>query len=550
MRFSPILSASLLSTFLLTGCQHLDKLSNKTASDSNITSTDKSNDKFSHFIAAEIENEKELDEIDVALSQNYQIDDRDKSENEAVFGDVWRRIQAQLSFHIPENRRLTIQRDWYLKHPESLNRIAKRAEPFLYLIVEEIEKRNLPIELALLPIVESAFDPFAYSHSAASGLWQFVPATGKHYGLKQNWWYDGRRDVSEATRAALDYLQALNKMFKGNWLHALAAYNSGEGRVLRAIKKNYKAGENIDFWSLPLPRETDAYVPKLLALADIIKRPEHYNIKIRPIANVEVLEKVSAPSQIDLALVAKISDMNVNELHALNPGYNRWATAPKGPHDFLLPLDKADKFKQEVANLPSEKLLTWSRYKIKSGDNLGKIAKEHNISVEAIQKANKLAGNAIRAGHHLMIPGAASSDSNYQFDLPQRTQSKRKKKIKKPQLKRLSYKIKPGDTFWDISREFKVNIRSLAKWNKMTPSDPIFPGKSLTIWKKVNASSSSKSATTRQVRYKVRSGDSLSRIAQRFSVKVKDIESWNKRKLKKYLQPGQTLKLYVDVTNI
>ncbi|WP_246283171.1 LysM peptidoglycan-binding domain-containing protein [Marinifaba aquimaris] len=526
-------------SLVLSGCKSFEPLG-ETAE----KKTNKAPVKANAFIAAEYE-VGDYAHLDVALGQKSENAD----ESEIVFGNIWRRIQSQLTFDIPENRRLAIQRSWYARHPDYLNRVSKRAEPFMYLIVEEIEKRDLPMELAILPIVESAFDPFAYSHGRASGLWQFVPETGERFGLKQNWWYDGRRDVLAATNAALDYLEFLNKKFDGDWLHALAAYNSGEGRVQRAIRKNFKAGENTDFWSLDLPKETDAYVPKLLALADLIKRPEHYNISIRPIANIAVLESVSAPSQIDLALAAKLADMNVNELHALNPAYNRWATSPKGPHNFLLPIDKAELFNKNITDVKTNDLVSWKRYKIKRGDSLGKIANKHKITVDAIQTANKIKGNNIRAGQYLLIPTASASLDEYKLSANQRLTSKQQKIAKQKQ--KAVHTVKSGDTFWDISRQYKVNVRELAKWNGMAPGDPIFPGQKLTVYKKVSKAEMPKSTpTTRKVNYKVRSGDSLARIANRFNVSIKEIESWNKLNRNKYLQPGQMLKLYVDVTNI
>ena len=193
-----------------------------------------------------------------------------------VIENLWLRASNQFAFEIPDNKRVAVQRDWYLKHPAYMERVSKRARPFLYYIIQQIEAREMPLELVLLPIVESAFDPFAYSHGRAAGMWQFIPGTAKRFGIEQTWWYDGRRDVIASTDAALDYLTYLNKMFDGNWLHALAAYNSGEGRVGKAIKRNKQAGKPTDFWSLDLPRETRAYVPKLLALADILKNHETY----------------------------------------------------------------------------------------------------------------------------------------------------------------------------------------------------------------------------------------------------------------------------------
>ncbi|MDW2127314.1 transglycosylase SLT domain-containing protein, partial [Vibrio sp. 2033] len=211
------------------------------------------------------------------------------------------RIAMQLEMDIPNNKKVDYYRTWYLKHPNHLYTVSKRAAPFLYMITQRIEERGLPMELALLPVVESSFDAFAYSHGSAAGLWQFVPGTGKMMGLEQNYWYDGRRDVAASTDAALDYLVQLNERFDGNWEHAIAAYNSGGGRVSSAIRKNKKLGKPVDFFSLDLPKETSSYVPKLLALADVVANQEKYGIDIPSIPNKPVLTLVDPKEQLDLA---------------------------------------------------------------------------------------------------------------------------------------------------------------------------------------------------------------------------------------------------------
>ncbi len=475
-----------------------------------------------------------------------------------VYTDLWRRMQSQLSIEVPQNRKVIAQRNWYAKHQSYLDRISNRATPFLYFIIEEIERRNMPVELALLPIVESAFDPFAYSHGRASGMWQFIPGTAKRFGLKHNWWYDGRRDVIESTHSALDYLSFLHKTLEGDWLNAIAAYNSGEGRILRAIKRNKRKHLPTDFWSLDLPKETAAYVPKLLALADLLKRPEEFNLVWKTIPNQPQIAVVDAKSQMDIAVAAEMAGIPVGELHGLNPGYSQWATAPQGPHTFILPIEKAALFKQKLANTPKKDRLNWQRYKIKAGDSLGKIAKKYNTSVDIIQAVNKIDGNAIRQGKFLLIPVAAQDLSKYTLSEDKRLASKQKKKTG---LYKIEYTVKKGDTFWDISRAYKVNTRSLAKWNNMAPKDMIHPGQTLAIWKSnAKASSSSNSfskkssvpskAAMRSITYKVRRGDSLARIAGKFSIKIADILKWNQISSKKYLQPGQKLKLFVDVTKV
>lgn len=456
--------------------------------------------------------------------------------------DLWQRIRRQLAMTIPDNARITAQRDFYLKHPAYMDRVAKRAAPFMHLIVEEIEKRNLPLELALLPIVESAFDPFAYSHGSAAGIWQFIPGTARQYGLDINWWYDGRRDVYSATHAALDYLTALNERFD-NWLHALAAYNSGGGRVNSAIRRNAKAGKPTDFWSLDLPRETRAYVPKLLALADILRQQDRYQVSWLPIENEPYLKVVETNSQIDLALAAEMSGLELAQLHHYNSGYNRWATDPDGPHRLLLPLANAERLEQWLANAENDELVRWHRHKVKSGESLIVIAKQYHTTTHAIQQANNLSGHLIRAGDYLLVPAASRDLDDYSLSANQRlaaTQSRQQGSYK------VDHVIKRGDTLWDLSRKYDVNLRQLAKWNGMAPTDPLRPGRKLVVWQGEEKTS----GVTRNIHYQVRSGDSLARIADRFNVTIRDIEKWNQINRSNYLQPGQRLKLIVDVTRM
>jgi membrane-bound lytic murein transglycosylase D len=274
-----------------------------------------------------------------------------------VADDIWQRIRNELTFNIPQNSRVISQRNWYARNPAYMDRVAKRAEPFIFYILEELKNHQMPIELALLPIVESAYDPFAYSHGRASGMWQFVPETGKRFGMKQNWWYDGRRDIVASTQGAIDYLSYLHKKFDGDWLLALASYNSGEGRVMRAMRNNARKGKPTDFWSLDLPKETRAYVPKLLALVDLVKRPQDFNLNLYALENRALLTKVNINSQIDLALAAELSALTLAELQRLNPGFNRWATAPDGPNYLLLPSNKAEDFKAKLAKIKPEDII-------------------------------------------------------------------------------------------------------------------------------------------------------------------------------------------------
>jgi len=545
------ITLSIATVLLMSGCQ-------------SILNQDQSNPLDNHNENQALIDVASANEINQALLVDEAIDvihpiadgnvDLGKSaEEDYLSNDVWQRIRSNLELSIPDNPRIASQRAWFLKHPSYLNRVAKRAEPFLYYIVEALEANNIPVEIALLPIVESAFDPFAYSHGRASGMWQFVPGTGKRFGMKQNWWYDGRRDVVASTEGAIQYLQYLHKFFDGDWMLALAAYNSGEGRVRRAVKSNKKKNLPTDFWSLDLPKETREYVPKLLALADIVKRSDEFKIKLLKIDNNSVISRVNIGSQLDLAKAAQLAKLTLTELQRLNPGFNRWATDPDGPHYLLLPNHKIADFKIGLSKLSKKERLAWQRYQIKSGDSLGKIAQKFNTEIALIKQVNNVKGNQIRAGKFLLIPVATASLDSYLLSQDQRLAKTQNKVVAGE--KRIHI-VKSGDTLWDLSRSYKVSTRSIAKWNGMAPRDTIKPGQKLVIWQKTAVNTTAKNSLTpseqaimRNITYRVRKGDSFARIADKFNVSITDIERWNSLNRKKYLQPGQMLKLSVDVTN-
>ncbi|RZQ34356.1 LysM peptidoglycan-binding domain-containing protein [Vibrio vulnificus] len=513
---------------LLSGCQSLQTESNTSATPETNASQAKSSQQTAKKVKSSDKTLKNVaPEQPVVTPQTQE--------------DVWQRIAMQLSLEVPDHEKVDYYRTWYLKHPNHLKTVSQRATPFLYLITEKIEARDLPLELALLPVVESSFDPFAYSHGSAAGLWQFVPGTGKMYGLEQNFWYDGRRDVAAATDAALDYLTYLNKRFDGNWNHAIAAYNSGGGRVSSAIRKNNKLGEPTDFFSLDLPKETSGYVPKLLALADIIANQEKYGIDIPAIPNQPVLTLVDPKEQLDLAIAAQYAGLPVKELQSYNPAYNQWSTAPEGPFQLLIPVDKAEQFIAKVEENRG-KGMKMVRYKVRSGDTLSVLAEKHNTTSEVIRTANSLNGNNIRVGQYLLIPTSQKDASAYTLSAANRlakTQATARGKYK------LTHTVKSGESLWSIAKANKVDHQALAKWNGMGPRDTLRIGQDLVIWKE-----SSEGAIIRTVFYKVRSGDTISGIATKFKVKSNDIVKWNALQNQKYLKPGQQLKLYVDVTKV
>jgi len=447
--------------------------------------------------------------------------------------DVWDRVRD--GFMISDYQQLHPDSErhlrWFVAHPDYVARVVERARPYLYHIVEEVKKRDMPMEIALLPVVESGFKPYAYSKSHAAGLWQFIPGTGKVYGLEQNWWYDGRRDIIQSTRAALDYLEKLHNDF-GDWQLALAAYNCGEGTVGRAIKRNEAQGKPTDFWSLDLPSETSAYVPKLMAVSHMVKYPERYELSLSPVDNKPYLTTVNIGSQIDLAKAANMAGLTKDELYILNPAFNRWATAPDGPHVLVLPLAKAEQFKLALAAMPAQQRVKWARHKIQRGESLGLIAQRYATTISVIKQANNLQGNQIRAGSHLLIPASPRQSATLAANEAVQKQAKNTNKK--------TYTVKAGDTWWDIARKYDTDVPTLTQWNKQSNHAVLQPGQNLVIW--------TNDIQRQSVKYIIRNGDSLWAISRKFNVSVAQVREWNGLSDRTLLQPGQNLTLYLDET--
>ncbi|NOX43523.1 MAG: LysM peptidoglycan-binding domain-containing protein [Gammaproteobacteria bacterium] len=493
-------------------------------------------------------------DVDEQTTTRFFIKDQENSPE----NDLWERIR--LGFKL-DHSHPGIRHDlkWYAEHQAYLDRVVDRAQPYLFFIVSEAEQRGIPAEIALLPIVESAFQPFAYSHGRAAGIWQFIPGTGKMFGLKQNWWYDGRRDIYASTQAAMTYLKKLNKQFNNDWLLALAAYNSGPGTVKRAINKNKRTNRPIDFWSLQLPKETRGYVPKLLAISKIVANPSKYNVALKSISDTPFLERVFFDGQIDLALAAELAGISQDDIYRYNPGFNRWATDPNGPNYLLVPIENAKQFNKKLASLPPEKRTRWEKHRIRSGENLGQIARRYRTTPSVIKQVNKLRGHNIRAGRDLIIPVAVKHFSAYT-----QTADQRKKNIQNTirKGKKTIYRVTSGDTLWDLSRKYGVGVRQLAKWNAMAPTDPLKNGQKLTIWSNTSTFAKKSKRTnysapraappsdeiTRKINYVVRKGDSLARIARKFRVSISQLRLWNRLPKNKYLYPGQQIRLFVDIT--
>jgi membrane-bound lytic murein transglycosylase D len=443
--------------------------------------------------------------------------------------DLWRDLRSGFALDRHRGqRRVQQELRWLERHPNYLINMQARLAKHLAYIHQRVRARGLPSELALLPIVESALDPYAFSHGGAAGLWQFIPATATRFGLDRNWWYDGRRDPVAATEAALDYLERLHQRFD-DWYLALAGYNAGEGNVMRALRK---APPGSDFFQLDLPRETSAYVPRLLALAELVADPERLGVTLPPLDPEIPFLVVDTGSQMDLTVASNATGIDLKTLYAWNPALSQWSTPPKGPHYLVLPKDRAEDASARLAAVPAERRVQWLRVTVESGDTLSQLARRHRTDVASLSRANRLRGTWIRAGQSLLIPKSPEALAN---TVASRTPG-------------ATYVVRTGDSLWTISREHDVSMQALMKTNHVGPKDFLRVGQKLTLPVGSHQGTFTREAQIRKVRYGVRKGDSLARIAGKFRVQVKDIVSWNQLNTRDYLQPGQTLLLYVNAS--
>lgn len=434
-------------------------------------------------------------------------------ENSPAISDIWQRIRHgfQLLDEDQSNPRIDQQRLSFASQTNSLEIIAKRSSPYIHYIVEALDEREMPLELALLPVIESAYNPQAYSASHAAGLWQFIPSTGRTFKLKQTRWYDGRRDITASTEAALNYLAYLHNMFDGDWLLALAAYNSGEGTVGRAIKRNRELGLPTDYWNLQLPKQTQAYVPKLLGLAQLIASPEAYALELPDVPDEPYFARVPLKHQLDFHRIAALAKVPAEHIQALNPAFKEGITLD-GPQHVLVPAEQAKQFRHQLATLKPDELMSVRQYTVRSGDTLSSIAQRNSTSVASIRQLNQLKNDRLRVGQHLKLAGEKTSTvSSIAADVS-------------------SHTVRQGDTLSGLASRYGVSVEQIRQWNNLS-SNQLKTGQSLRI----------KSDTTR---YVVRSGDTLSAIAKRHKVSIRQLQNWNPAQ-GKLLKPGQTLTLYL-----
>ena len=458
------------------------------------------------------------------------------------YPDVFDRIRAGFKLDDIDSPRIDQQLAFYANNPQYLERVFGRAGLYLHHIVQEIESRGMPLELALLPVVESAFEPYAQSWVRANGLWQFMPGTGERFGLKQDWWYDGRRDVMASTRAALDYLQYMHDEFFDDWLLAIAAYNCGEFRVQREVNKNRALGKPVDFFSLSLPAETRAYVPKLMAMRRLVANPEDYGIAFSPIPNEPYFARVDTGGQLDLSLAAELAGITIDEVYELNPGFHRWATDPAGPHFLLLPRDTADAFRSNLELLSPDERVRVSLHKVRHGESIASIAKKYKTQAIVVRDMNNLGSEPLVMGSELRVPTAVVNLPTKVMLAAARVDGHGGRSGRRPAV----HVVRSGDSLWRIAKRNRMDVATLARLNGMGPGDTLRAGQKLVL--NTRGSSGGKSVASggaRPVSYQVRSGDTLSRIAQVFGVTVSDLVNWNGISKHSTLRVGQKLTVNV-----
>lgn len=405
--------------------------------------------------------------------------------------DLWARIRDGYAVPNIESEHTNKHLNWYSSNPDYLKRMFDRSQRYLFYIVEEVQKRNMPTEIALLPMIESAYNPQAYSRSRASGIWQFIPSTGKHFGLKQNWWVDNRRDVTAATNAALDYLQKLHGMF-GSWDLALAAYNAGEGTVQRAINSNRAQGLPTDYQSLNLSAETKNYVPKLQAIKNIVTEPEKFGLTLNNIPNRPYFARVTTPKQIDAKLAAQLAEISYDEFASLNPSYNRPVITSQGEkHQLLLPVWAAERFAENLANY-DKPLTNWQTYNAKRGERMDNIAQKFGMNVSQLRDINSLpASNKLRNSQAMLVPAVYNgeplsnadeikSDGINASEMENNNAIDQSDEIEPLATRSITHKVKKGETLQALANKYNTNTKALMKLNQLKSAN-LKAGQTLTI---------------------------------------------------------------------
>ncbi len=468
------------------------------------------------------------------------------------FGNIWDTLRAGMTDNFADNSRIDTQRSWFTSHQGYLNRMTDRAARYLAYTTAEAQRRHMPVELALLPVIESAYDPFAVSRSQATGIWQFVPGTRRIFGLRESWLYDGRRDIVDSTRAAYDFLSTLYNKYH-DWNLVLAAYNAGPGIVDKAIARNIASGRPTDYWSLNLPAETMAYVPRFLAILQIVRNPELYGVQLSPIVNEPYFRIVAIPGQVDLNAVARLAGISEDDMRSLNPGFMHGLTDPMGPQRILVPVSVKTDLQEQLASLPPPRRTLTMHYRVHRGDDLFRIAHRFGMSTEQLAAMNHLHSGHLHRGEILMVNREESTATDHSSDDRYHTSVAQAN----PDHSRIHFiQIHHRSSLTHIAEHYHISVAELASWNHLSPHSTCRRGQKLKILQstyQVAQATDEHHQVSRpdrkRIRYAVRRGDTLFSISRRYRVSVDEIRNWNHRSSRHRLHPGQDLVLYVADNN-
>jgi len=465
------------------------------------------------------ENPSELNEIDIGIEANVT-----EISTTQPYQDVWDFIKQNNTSQNTNilNDQVLAYMNMHLKDLDKFDEYLNDSYYFLYFVIQELEKNNLPLELAILPYIESNYDPFSISSSGAVGIWQFMPRTGRLYQLDRSWWNEDRHDPFRSTEAAVKYLKYLYQRFDQNIYHTLAAYNAGPSLLDRRINQNKRRGMDTDFWSLNVPVQTKNYVPKYIALRELILNSDNYGIKLPQIPYEPVVKKISIPGQVEVLTLSEYLDIKPELLYKLNAGYTKWASAPEDESVFYIPSEKYILFENEDNPFKNSNQINWISHIVQSGDSLWSLASKYDTEVKIIKKINYLNNDLLSINDTLLIPLSKSKSNNF---IPYEM-----------------YIVSEGDTLWSIAKEYNIEIRDLSRMNSIDENSYLQLGQQLSIGNKnIHRNMESKKRT---ILYSVKQGDNLFKISELFDVSIRSIEEINNFK-NTTLMPGQIIKVAI-----
>ena len=465
------------------------------------------------------ENPSELNEIDIGIEANVT-----EISTTQPYQDVWDFIKQNNTSQNTNilNDQVLAYMNMHLKDLDKFDEYLNDSYYFLYFVIQELEKNNLPLELAILPYIESNYDPFSISSSGAVGIWQFMPRTGRLYQLDRSWWNEDRHDPFRSTEAAVKYLKYLYQRFDQNIYLTLAAYNAGPSLLDRRINQNKRRGMDTDFWSLNVPVQTKNYVPKYIALRELILNSDNYGIKLPLIPYEPVVKKISIPGQVEVLTLSEYLDIKPELLYKLNAGYTKWASAPEDESVFYIPSEKYILFENEDNPFKNSNQINWISHIVQSGDSLWSLALKYDTEVKIIKKINYLNSDLLSINDTLLIPLSKSKSNNF---IPYEM-----------------YIVSEGDTLWSIAKEYNIEIRDLSRMNSIDENSYLQLGQQLSIGNKnIHRNMESKKRT---ILYSVKQGDNLFKISELFDVSIRSIEEINNFK-NTTLMPGQIIKVAI-----